>query len=79
MMDKIMIKVDNIDDILLFNKTMSQFNGEAKLVKGKYRCDAKSLMGLLAIDTSEPTIVEFDLNDRAELLNLVKPFIYTEK
>ena len=75
MKTKVNVLVNDIKDITEFSRLLSQFSGEAHLIKGKYECDAKSLMGLLAIDTSEPTILEFDINDREEMLKLVNKFI----
>lgn len=75
MVSSVQLKMNNVEDIVNFNKLMSKFSGEAKLVKGKYECDAKSLMGLLAIDTSSPTKLEFDIIDREEILNLLNNYI----
>lgn len=75
MKSSVKILVDNIGSITEFVRAMSNFTGEAKLIKGKYKCDAKSLMGLLAIDTSTPTIVEFDIADKEELLSIISKYI----
>lgn len=75
MKSSVKILVNNIEDITEFTQAMSKFSGEAKLIKGKYVCDAKSLMGLLAIDTSTPTIVEFDIANREEILNILSKYI----
>ena len=76
MTNSVLLKVNDINDIVKLHHTISTFSGEANLVKGRYKCNAKSLMGLLAIDTSEPTKLEFDISYTQEILDLMKDFIY---
>lgn len=72
---QVKIKMNNLEDIKGFNSLINQFNGEARLVKGKYQCDAKSLMGLLAIDIETPTVLMYDSEYEDELLKLVEKYI----
>lgn len=75
MKDSVNIQIVDIEDLVEFRQTISQFSGEAMLIKGTYKCDAKSLMGILAIDVSSPTKLEFDISDREEMLNLMHKYI----
>ena len=75
MKDSVNIQIVDMDDLIEFRQTISQFSGEAYLIKGTYKCDAKSLMGILAIDVSSPTKLEFDISDREEILALMNKYI----
>jgi phosphotransferase system HPr-like phosphotransfer protein len=72
---RIKVQLKDLSNLMDFHHTISKFSGEAKLIKGRYECNAKSLMGLLALDINEPTNLEYDEFDEAELLQLVEQFI----
>lgn len=69
------LQISNMEDLSEFRKKMILFDGNAQLVKGNYRCDAKSLMGILAIDLTSPTKMEFDDFYKKEVNELFGEFI----
>lgn len=78
-MKTINILLDNILKIQSFNKTTLAFPGEhLDLISGRFRVDAKSLMGIFSLDVTKPVTLEFDDDYEDDANTLFAPFIYAE-
>lgn len=54
-----------------------QFSGEhLDLVLGRYRVDAKSLMGIFSLDLEKPVALEFEGEYEDEIYRLFRHFLY---
>lgn len=58
-MKKMMIKMNNLSDVVEFVKRASLVNGDVLLKKDVYVTDGKSLFGTISIDMSTGVKVEF--------------------
>lgn len=48
------IKLNGVDDIKVFNNTVTGIDGDVDLISGHYVVDAKSIMGIFSLDVSKP-------------------------
>ena len=83
-MKTINILLDNISKIQAFNKASMKFPGEhLDMISGRFRIDAKSLMGIFSLDVTKPTTLEFEDNyedDEPEhIVEKGKPTVYNEE
>lgn len=58
-MRSIFIKLDKLSDVKEFVTRASQVSGDVNLTRGRQCVDAKSIMGVIAIDTSTGVTVEY--------------------
>lgn len=58
-MKKRFIKIKAINDAVELSKNASHVEGDVLLIKGRYVIDAKSLMGIMSIDTSTGVTIEY--------------------
>lgn len=65
------IKLDTFDKIKSFAKKVTKFESDVNICKGSICYDAKSIMGVMALDTSEYVEVDIlsDNNDEIEKFN----------
>ena len=53
-MQKVQITLNNIEEIRKFVNEVTMLDYEVDLVQGRYIVDAKSIMGIFALDTLSP-------------------------
>lgn len=58
-MKQMIIVINGIHDVYEFIRQASQVDGDILLQRGKNTVDAKSVLGVFAIDPSEPTIIVY--------------------
>ena len=76
-MERVNILLDNMSKIQTFNRKTMQFSGEhLDLVSGRYRVDAKSLMGIFSLDLEKPVALEFEGEYEDEIYRLFRHFLY---
>ena len=76
-MERVNILLDNMSKIQTFNRKTMQFSGEhLDLVSGRYRVDAKSLMGIFSLDLEKPVALEFEKDYEDEIYALFRHFLY---
>ena len=66
-MCKIKIRLNDIEEIRTFFKNVSRFEDDVDVISGRYIIDAKSLLGVMSLDLSNPVYVTLNSDD--ELLN----------
>ncbi len=70
---KLTIRLSDLDDVKRFVDITSRYDEEMSLVSGNHTVDAKSVLGVFAIDLTQPLELICDLEDEA-LKNDLKPF-----
>ena len=74
-MKKYVIQLNQIEQAKIFNITVTHFDVDIDLVRGRYTIDAKSLMGIFSLDLSKP----LDLIIHTEDDNLAYSIVTTLK
>lgn len=57
------VKLTTIDDVKNFCNAAMKCNSPVDAIRGNYRVDGTSLMGLLSLDLTKPVTLEFDDED----------------
>lgn len=74
-MKKIEVKLEGISAVKDFVTVVNDYKTEIDLVVGRYLIDAKSIMGVLSLDLSQPLTVQIHSDDCSELLERLGRFI----
>ena len=74
-MKEIDITLRSISDIRNFVNAVTLLDYEVDLRQGRYLVDAKSIMGIFALDTLSPITVIAHSDDADELFNAIDAFI----
>lgn len=69
--------LNNIDGVNRFVNKMTEKDFDVDLVSGKYLVNAKSMMGVLSLDLTQPVTVNAYTNDDA-FLEEIKEYIVKE-
>lgn len=72
---KVTVKLDCIAAVKNFNAIVNSFETNMDLVSGKYRVDAKSIMGVFSLDLSKPLTLEIHTNDAVDIIEELNDFI----
>ena len=59
-MKTVQISLNSIDKVKSFVNTITQFEYDFDLISGRYVIDAKSIMGVFSLGTSQPVTLEID-------------------
>lgn len=78
-MKKIKIKLKDIEAVKTFVNAANLYPFEIDLLTGRYIIDAKSIMGVLSLDLSQPIEVVIHTEQCAELVESIQEFILEEK
>lgn len=68
------ILLNNIDSVNKFVSKMAEKDFEVDLALGKYLVNAKSIMGILSLDLTQPVTVKADTDDQT-FLNEIAEYI----
>lgn len=74
-MQKVQITLGSIKDIRKFVNEVTLLDYEVDLEQGRYIVDAKSIMGIFALDTLSPINLVAHTNNADEFLENIKDFI----
>ena len=75
-MKTVMISLNSIDKVKSFVNDISRFDYDFDLVSGRYVIDAKSIMGIFALDLSKPIELNIHAADNADaVVEALKPYI----
>ncbi len=74
-MKTVNIMLATINDVKDFVNAVTLFNGEADLSSGRYRVDAKSIMGIFSLDLANPIALTIHGDNADELIDKVKKYI----
>ncbi len=70
------ILLSSINDVKNFVNLVSRFDYDIDLASGRYKVDAKSIMGIFSLDLSKPISVEIHTDDCDDLMDALKPYIH---
>ncbi len=74
-MKTVTIKLKEIKDVYDFVTVVTTYPGDIDIVSGRYRVNAKSVMGIFALDLTKPLDLEIHGDDPDEAIKALKPFI----
>ncbi len=74
-MKTVVIKLKEIKDVYDFVAVVTAYPGELDIVSGRYRVNAKSVMGIFALDLTKPLNLEIFGDDTVEIEEKLKPYI----
>ena len=75
-MKTVQISLNSIDKVKSFVNTISQYDYDFDLISGRYVTDAKSIMGIFALDLSKPIDLTIYTDTNVdEVLEALKPYI----
>ncbi len=74
-MKTVTIKLKEIKDVYDFVAVVTTYPGDIDIVSGRYRVNAKSVMGIFALDLTKPLDLEILGDDPDEAIKALKPFI----
>ena len=70
------VKLPSVDKVKGFVSDMSQIEGDAFLLAGKYVIDAKSIMGIFSLDLSNP--LQLQIEDwREDYAPVIEKYLHT--
>jgi len=74
-MRSVFVSFSKVMDVKRFVEAISSLDGEFDLIDGKYVIDARSLMGILAMDLTKP--IQLDIqNDSEEVMLAIGGYIH---
>ena len=74
-MQKIRITLSSIQDIRKFVNEVTLLDYEVDLEQGRYIVDAKSIMGIFALDITSPIKVVASTNDATPFFSAIEKFV----
>ena len=75
-MKTVKISLDSIDKVKTFVNIINRYDAEFDLVSGRYVIDAKSIMGIISLDISQPIDLNIHNADNMdEIMESIKPFM----
>ena len=69
------MKFDTVEQITKFVNVVNRIDGNFDLGCGQRTVDAKSLVGVMALDFSEPIQLKYDSEDK-RIVEMLSPFLY---
>ena len=70
-MKTVTVSLNSIDKVKSFVKDITKFDTDFDLVSGRYLVDAKSIMGIFALDLSKPLQLNIHTSDNADAIDQV--------
>lgn len=69
------IKLSQIQDVYDFVALVTAFDGDADIVCGRYRVNAKSVMGIFSLDLTKPLNLEILRGNADKLVSALAPYL----
>ena len=67
MTNEVIVNLKEVEKTKRFAMVASKFISDIDAVRNKYTVDAKSILGLLTLDLSEPLLIKINSNDEIEI------------
>lgn len=74
-MQQVNVKFNNVNQIRQFVDIIDKFDSSFDLGEGRRTVDAKSILGVMALDLTQPLKLRYDSEDTA-IREKLAPFIY---
>ena len=72
---KVTIRLSTIEDVRNFVEAIRTFDSDIDLISGRYRVDAKSIMGIFSLDLSKPIELSIHSDNVLDILDTLTPYI----
>ena len=69
------ILLSTIDSVKKFVSVVNSYDFEVDLVSGRYKINAKSIMGIFSLDLSQPITMEVHSDEAEAFMKEIEPFI----
>lgn len=76
-MQQVHIKFSNVEQVRQFVNSIDKIDANFDLGSGRKIVDAKSILGVMALDLSGPLQLRCHSDDK-EIENIIAPFVYSE-
>lgn len=76
-MQQVNVKFDNVKQVEQFVNIIEKFEAHFDLGSGQRVVNAKSILGVFALDLSEPLSLSYSAKDEV-LIQQIEPFLYRE-
>ncbi len=76
-MQQVHIKFSNVEQVRQFVNSIDKIDANFDLGSGHKIVDAKSILGVMALDLSGPLQLRYHSDDK-EIENIIAPFMYSE-
>lgn len=76
-MQQVYVKFDNVEQIRNFVNTIDRIEGNFDMGSGRRVVDAKSILGVAALDLTQPQRLCYDSDD-IRIMEKLKPFLYQD-
>lgn len=74
-MQQLYVKFDNVDQVVDFVNILDRFDVNFDMGSGRSVVDAKSILGVAALDLTQPQRLCYDSEDE-EIFSVLKPFVH---
>ncbi len=74
-MKTVQIRLSTIPEVQSFINTISRFVSDVDLSSGKYRVDAKSIMGIFSLNLMQPITLTADGEDEDKVIEAISSLI----
>lgn len=75
-MRQVYVKFNHVDQVREFIKIVDKINLHFEIGRENQVLDAKSVIGMLALDLSQPQILSYNSDD-TEIYEKLRPFLYS--
>lgn len=72
---KVIVKLNNIDEVQRFVSILANCNGDFNLSKGRITVDAKSILGVCSLDLSGPLELWIFEDEAQDVIEKIRPYI----
>ena len=72
---KVMIKLNNMDDVQGLVSILANCNGDFNLCKGRITVDAKSILGVCSLDLSGPLELWVFEDEMQDVMEKIRPYM----
>ena len=74
-MPTVNILLSTIDSVKKFVNIVNNYDFEVDLISGRYKINAKSIMGIFSLDLSQPITMEVHSEGAEEFMKEIQPFV----
>lgn len=74
-MKKVMIKLNNMEDVQRFVSILANCDGDFNLCKGRITVDAKSILGVCSLDLSGPLELWIFEEEAQDIVEMIRPYL----
>lgn len=77
-MQQLYVKFDDVEQVKAFVNEINKVEANFEMGSGRRIVDAKSIIGVLSLDLTQPQELRCDSDDKG-MINRIEPFLYRRK